>query len=152
MNVKRTRLNPANRDEFDSRTPSPFPSPPGEGTRCFHPGTNDQMVAASAATKIGPPLRRRRNPRSHREKPGAQEIVQHGKSGPFPLNASSLEKHPAVEHLHSKEKLIDNDNSAKIQGEAMTASTIYIPSKLLPGETEILRAHTFTRWMSPDLT
>jgi len=27
----------------------------------------------------------------------------------------------------------------------------YTPSKLLPGEGEFLRQHSFTRWMSPDL-
>ena len=27
-----------------------------------------------------------------------------------------------------------------------------MPSKLLPGETELLRQHSFTRWMSRDLT
>jgi len=27
----------------------------------------------------------------------------------------------------------------------------YTPSKLLPGETEFLRQHSFTRWMSADL-
>jgi hypothetical protein len=30
-------------------------------------------------------------------------------------------------------------------------NTTYIPSKLLPGEKEILRQHSFTRWMSRDL-
>jgi hypothetical protein len=28
----------------------------------------------------------------------------------------------------------------------------YVPSKLLPGESEFLRQHNFTRWMSRDLT
>ena len=29
--------------------------------------------------------------------------------------------------------------------------TNYVPSRLLPGETELLRVSSFTRWMSPDL-
>jgi len=33
----------------------------------------------------------------------------------------------------------------------MKSSATYIPSKLLPGETELLRQHSFTRWMSRDL-
>ena len=33
----------------------------------------------------------------------------------------------------------------------MNASTNYIPSKLLTGEAELLRQHSFTRWMSRDL-
>jgi hypothetical protein len=34
----------------------------------------------------------------------------------------------------------------------MKTPASYIASKLLPGETELLRKHSFTRWMSPDLT
>jgi hypothetical protein len=34
----------------------------------------------------------------------------------------------------------------------MNPSTSYTPSKLLTGDTEILRQHSFTRWMSRDLT
>ncbi len=33
----------------------------------------------------------------------------------------------------------------------MKAGISYIPSKLLVGETEVLRQHSFTRWMSRDL-
>ncbi len=33
----------------------------------------------------------------------------------------------------------------------MNSSNTYIASKLLTGETEILRQHSFTRWMSRDL-
>jgi hypothetical protein len=34
----------------------------------------------------------------------------------------------------------------------MNTSTTYIPSKLLAGDGETLRQHSFTRWMSRDLT
>ena len=34
----------------------------------------------------------------------------------------------------------------------MNISTTYSPSKLVAGNTEILRQHSFTRWMSRDLT
>jgi len=34
----------------------------------------------------------------------------------------------------------------------METPTTYIPSKLLAGEFELLRQHTFTRWLSRDLT
>src|SRR4051812_43809443 len=30
-------------------------------------------------------------------------------------------------------------------------STTYLPSQTLPGKTELLRQHSFTRWMSDDL-
>ena len=33
----------------------------------------------------------------------------------------------------------------------MKTSTTYIPSKLLTGDMELLRQHSFTRWMSHDL-
>jgi hypothetical protein len=33
----------------------------------------------------------------------------------------------------------------------MKTSTTYIASKLLAGDVELLRQHTLTRWMSPDL-
>jgi len=33
----------------------------------------------------------------------------------------------------------------------MKNSTTYVTSKLLPGKAELLRLHTFTRWMSRDL-
>jgi hypothetical protein len=33
----------------------------------------------------------------------------------------------------------------------MKSPITYIPSKLLTGETELLRQHSFTRWMSRDL-
>jgi len=33
----------------------------------------------------------------------------------------------------------------------MPTETIYHPSRLLRGETELLRQHSFTRWMSRDL-
>jgi hypothetical protein len=36
-----------------------------------------------------------------------------------------------------------------IRKEAMPI--VYTPSRLLPGETELLRRHSFTRWMSRDL-
>ncbi|HSY19889.1 MAG TPA: hypothetical protein VK815_16215 [Candidatus Acidoferrales bacterium] len=34
----------------------------------------------------------------------------------------------------------------------MKPATTYIPSKLLTGDVELLRQHSFTRWMSRDLT
>jgi len=34
----------------------------------------------------------------------------------------------------------------------MNIPATYVPSKLLTGETELLRKHSFTRWLSPDLT
>jgi hypothetical protein len=34
----------------------------------------------------------------------------------------------------------------------MKTPVIYVPSKLLTGEAEFLRQHSFTRWMSRDLT
>lgn len=34
----------------------------------------------------------------------------------------------------------------------MNTSNTYIPSRLLTGDCEILRQHSFTRWMSRDLT
>jgi hypothetical protein len=34
----------------------------------------------------------------------------------------------------------------------MKASPVYVSSKLLTGEFELLRQHSFTRWMSRDLT
>jgi hypothetical protein len=33
----------------------------------------------------------------------------------------------------------------------MNESTLYVPSKLLTGEVEVLRQHSFTRWLSRDL-
>ncbi|HWA09757.1 MAG TPA: hypothetical protein VG838_09930 [Opitutaceae bacterium] len=33
----------------------------------------------------------------------------------------------------------------------MNAPGTYVPSKLLAGETEVLRQHSFTRWMTRDL-
>ena len=33
----------------------------------------------------------------------------------------------------------------------MSAQTSYVPSKLLAGDAEILRQHSFTRWMTRDL-
>jgi len=33
----------------------------------------------------------------------------------------------------------------------MKTNYTYTPSRLLPGETELLRQHSFTRWMSRDL-
>jgi hypothetical protein len=33
----------------------------------------------------------------------------------------------------------------------MNATTTYIPSKILAGNAELLRQHSFTRWMSRDL-
>ena len=34
----------------------------------------------------------------------------------------------------------------------MNTPVAYIPSKLITGDVELLRAHSFTRWMSRDLT
>jgi hypothetical protein len=34
----------------------------------------------------------------------------------------------------------------------MKTPATYVASKLLTGETELLRKHSFTRWLSPDLT
>lgn len=33
----------------------------------------------------------------------------------------------------------------------MNTHAVYLPSRLLPGETEMIRKHSFTRWMSSDL-
>jgi hypothetical protein len=34
----------------------------------------------------------------------------------------------------------------------MNTSAVYLPSKLLPGDSENLRRHSLTRWLSRDLT